>query len=317
MATTLTVTDLTNVDGTGVYDKLVKANVDILDTQYKEGHIDGSAYAQLLVQLLQDTLGQASNFALKAETDAAQTALLECQAAACRKDIELKESQLLTDVEQRAKIKAEVVLLGTNNLIAIQDELLRKAQINTEIKSLDVMEADINYKNSQIAINEEQLKILAEELLIKKEEVKIRQQDYLIRVQELAIKEQQLAITVKELEIKEQELEIRIKELAKIVAEVAILEEELCSVKEKCNKIKEEINFIKEKINTENAQTNNASGGIMKSQQDLYAAQAAAFDQKHLTANRKIDADVFAVQLSMGTSADAWVRTDFSTNPGI
>lgn len=317
MATTLTVTDLTNADGTGVYDTLVKANIAILDTQYSKGHIDGSAYAQLLVQLLQDTLGQASNFALKAETDAAQTALLECQAAACRADIHLKESQLLTDEAQRSKLAAEVVLLGTNNLIAIQDELLRKEQIITEKKRVDVMDADINYKNSQISLNEKQLLILAEELLIKKEEVKIRQQDYLIRVQELAIKVQQLAITEKELAIKEQELEIRIKELDKIAAEIAILEEELCSVKEKCNKLKEEIKFIQEKINTENAQTHDAVGGIMKAQQTLYGAQADAFLQKHLTANRKIDADVYAVQLSMGTNADLWVRTDFTDNPNI
>lgn len=115
--TTVELTDLTNGStinqewqGTGVFDVLIAAVNKNIEIQYQKGRITGNDYAQVYLGGMQAVLQQAMQWALQADTNAAQVDDI-------RKSIELKEAQLkIAYTEQVIKDK-EAAKLGLDNVV--------------------------------------------------------------------------------------------------------------------------------------------------------------------------------------------------------
>ena len=113
--TTILVTDLTNattvLDGTGIFDVIMKSvNIHIVD-QFDQGRITAQDYATVYVSALQFALAESSKFLLEKERAGLEADLLAEKIAT-----EVKGNQAGGIVDKEiAKIEAETTLTNTRN----------------------------------------------------------------------------------------------------------------------------------------------------------------------------------------------------------
>lgn len=141
MATVIAVEELTNGSvvnnewiGTGVFDKLMAAVSGNIETQYQKGRITGSDYANVYTAAMQAVLAQSVQWALNADTNAAQTDDILTTTQIKLRDIAEKEA---TGIKQRLVMDAQ------------KDLYVRQTQGFDDNKYQKLLESQMNY-NSMI-----------------------------------------------------------------------------------------------------------------------------------------------------------------------
>jgi len=102
--------DITNVDETGIFDVLMKAVNKHVNQQYQEGRITGSEYSSVYLGGIQTVLQQAVQYNL-------QEKLNEAQIANAGKDNELKDQELLLKESEIAIKEQELAIMKNQNAL--------------------------------------------------------------------------------------------------------------------------------------------------------------------------------------------------------
>lgn len=132
--TPITLADLSTatVDGTGVFDVLMRAQKAHLDEEFTKGRMKGAEYAQAYLGGLQATLQAATQFLLERDKAAQAAALTEAQTR-------LVEQQILNAQKENARLDAEICKLQAEfdltvqtKLRAIEETTLTTWKTNTE-----------------------------------------------------------------------------------------------------------------------------------------------------------------------------------------
>jgi len=162
MAVAILTTDLTTgtLDGTGVFDQLMRSVKPHIKAEYDSGRIKGAEYSQVYLAAVNSAMSQSIEFLLKqdatkaqneileqqklqlvAETASAvaQTALLTEQKSLVSKDILQRTQETLTEIENtnvataaKCKLQAEFHLLEEQKLKTVKEKGLLEQKIATE-----------------------------------------------------------------------------------------------------------------------------------------------------------------------------------------
>lgn len=148
MADPILVTDLTTgqIDGLGVFDKLMAATKPHIKAEYDSGRIKGADYSQVYLGAVQSAMSQSIELLLRQAATQAQNALLD--------------QQLLTEVENtlvatatKCKLQGEFDLLVQQKLRVIQETALMSRKIVTEEAQTTAANIDAtSVVGSQIAL---------------------------------------------------------------------------------------------------------------------------------------------------------------------
>lgn len=114
--------DITNEDGDGVFDELMKAVNSQIETQYLNNRITGTDYANVYLSSLQSVLSQSIEFYLRKE-------LTEVQIDTALVDKQIKQFQLDSILpEELTKVQEEIDLLQEQAKGAFADRVVKDKQ---------------------------------------------------------------------------------------------------------------------------------------------------------------------------------------------
>lgn len=139
--TTLTVNDLTqaSLEGTGVFDVLMRANKAHLEAEFNKGRIRGPEYSTVYLGALESVMGAAVQFLLQKDQAALQAQLVAKQIEKLDKEIELVAEQTLNAraerdvlIAQKCKLDAEFDVLMQTKLKTAAEIALLNQKTNTE-----------------------------------------------------------------------------------------------------------------------------------------------------------------------------------------
>ena len=144
--TTITINDLTTatIDGTGVFDTLMKANKVHLDEQFSKDRIKGAEYATVYLGSLESVMNTALQFLLQKEKIGLEAELMGLQVQIAQ--LQKEKTQVELDIlrASQAKVPAEIAVLEQQvvNLRSENDAIIAKtAQTQQQTTNL-TKEAD-------------------------------------------------------------------------------------------------------------------------------------------------------------------------------
>lgn len=127
------------LDGTGVFDVLMRANKAHLQAEFDKNRIKGPEYATVYLGSLEAVMNTALQFLLQREKNLAELELIEAQTAKVNAEILLVTQQTANAViegtvltAQKCKLDAEFDLLKSTNLKTVQETQLLLWKTNTE-----------------------------------------------------------------------------------------------------------------------------------------------------------------------------------------
>lgn len=132
--TPITTADLTTgaVDGTGVFDQLMKAGKAHIEAEYSKGRITGADYSTVYLGMVQATLGASVNFLVQRDKIALEAELLQKQI-----DNEVKQGKLID--AQICKLKAEYDLtMKTITKTGNESDLLAQKIVTEKAQTLEL-----------------------------------------------------------------------------------------------------------------------------------------------------------------------------------
>ena len=93
---TLDISDVTSgsLDGTGAFDVLMKTVLLHLQREYSAGRITGDSYAKAYIEIMNNTLAQATQYVVSAVQASANEELVAAQISKINKDIEMVDEQI-------------------------------------------------------------------------------------------------------------------------------------------------------------------------------------------------------------------------------
>ena len=150
--TPITTLDLTTgaVDGTGVFDQLMKAGKAHIEAEYSKGRITGADYSQVYLGMVQATLGASVNFLVQRDKIALEVELLQKQI-----DNEVKQGELIE--AQVCKLKAEYDLtMKTITKTGNEADLLAQKIVTEKAQTLELGVDDNSVIGKQKALYQAQ-----------------------------------------------------------------------------------------------------------------------------------------------------------------
>jgi hypothetical protein len=139
------------LDGTGVFDVLMRANKVHLEAEFSKNRIKGSEYATVYLGSLEAVLQASLQFLLQREKNLAEIALIEAQTLKVEAEILLIGQQTANAVvegtvltAQKCKLDAEFDLLKSNVLKSAQETMLLLWKTNTEKAQTTALGVDDN-----------------------------------------------------------------------------------------------------------------------------------------------------------------------------
>lgn len=132
--TPIAVADLTSgaVDGSGVFDTLMKANKAHLEAEFAKNRITGADYAKVYLGMIESTMQGAISFLVERDLISLKAELLEKQIANEEKNKELIEAQI-------CKLKAEFDLTMENvTKTGKETELLAQRTITEKAQTMEL-----------------------------------------------------------------------------------------------------------------------------------------------------------------------------------
>ena len=126
MAVAILTTDLTTgaLDGTGVFDQLMRSVKPHIKAEYDSGRIKGAEYSQVYLAAVNSAMSQSIEFLLKQDATKAQNEILE--------------QQKLQLVAETASAVAQTALLTEQKSLVSKDILQRTQETLTEIENLNL-----------------------------------------------------------------------------------------------------------------------------------------------------------------------------------
>lgn len=139
------------LDGTGVFDVLMRANKLHLEEEFQKGRITGTEYATVYLGALDAVLGAALQYTLQKEKAAAEIALLDAQTEKVQSEQALVDQQRLNAIEenkvlvaQECKLRAEFDVLVQTKLKTAEETQLLLWKTNTEKGQTVALGVDAN-----------------------------------------------------------------------------------------------------------------------------------------------------------------------------
>lgn len=154
----ITLAELTEakLDGTGVFDVLMKAAGLHVQQEFDKNRIKGQDYAQVYLTALQYTLGNGVQFLLQKDKATYEAAIAQAQLEIAKIQLEQEELKKELIAAQVDKTKAETVNLGQELLNLQAQECLLKAQYDlTMVQKLQTT-AQTSLVNQKIATEKAQ-----------------------------------------------------------------------------------------------------------------------------------------------------------------
>lgn len=304
------VADITSgsLNGTGVFDSLMRAVKVHLDQEYKKNRFSGEDYSTLYMGAMNAVLQQSIQYALTKEQSDAQAALLAAQASKTAVEELLVTQQLqnltteqLNLVKQGAQLDKQGLLLdeqvikaGEDTALVTQQKLnLVAEKSNTNLTGLKIS-AETNYLSLQ------QTKLGSDKLLVDRQTANLTLdaantplQGNLINKQIDKLAEDVIASSAQRTQLAKQGLLVD--------SQTAKTTQETAAVLAGVSKINKEVEVLDQRKATEKAQiADNVDGvavtGVLGKQKSLYQAQTDGFARDAEQKLAKTFLDIWSVQ---------------------
>lgn len=263
--TALTVADLTQttLEGTGVFDVLMRANKAHLETEFTKGRIKGAEYATVYLGSLESVMRTALEFLMQRQKIDLESQLLTQQILLAGVEVQKANAELLLIQAGLPKINAEVAHLNAQAALVTQQKL----NLVDDLLTNTAQRAKIVKETSNLIAVE--LHMVAQTNLVNQQKA-----NELLRASNIPLEGLVLTGTK-----------------CKLDAEFDLLKEERL-------KSAQETALLTQKVLTEQAQTNNigSADSITGKQKALYQAQADGFKRDAEQKATKILIDTWNVR---------------------
>lgn len=152
----ITVTDLTNENGNGVFDKLVSAMQIILVKEFKDNRITGTEYSKIFMSSLDSAMNQSMQFLLQKDQAAKQVEVLEAQRLLTLAQKDIAETQLLIAGQELLKVTAEVAMMPAQQELLEAQVLLTEAQAAKVTVEVEILEIEKTKTAAEVLLIEAQ-----------------------------------------------------------------------------------------------------------------------------------------------------------------
>lgn len=156
--TAITVSDLTqaSIDGTGVFDVLMRATKAHLDSEYQQNRIKGTDYSTVYLGSLQQTMQTALTFLMENQKATLEAQLLEVQILKAQKEAEILELS-------KAKLNDEILHLKAQTaLVTQQKDNLASEKFSIEAKTALTAQQKLNAEVEHLVLEAQKCKLDAE-----------------------------------------------------------------------------------------------------------------------------------------------------------
>lgn len=128
--TAITINDLTEatIDGSGIFDTLMRANKAHLEAEYSKNRIKGAEYATVYLGALDSILGAATNFLLQKQRVGLEADLLAQQIILAQVEVQKANLQLV-----QIEVQTEQIRIQTLQAIA-QTSLINQQELNAVLE---------------------------------------------------------------------------------------------------------------------------------------------------------------------------------------
>lgn len=150
----ITVTDLTNENGNGVFDKLVSAMQAILTQEFKDNRITGTEYSKIFMSSLDSAMNQSMQFTLQKDQSSKQVEVLEAQRLLTLAQKNIAETQLLVAQQELLKITAEVAMMPAQQALLEAQVLLTEAQAAKATVEVEILEIEKTKTTAEVLLIE-------------------------------------------------------------------------------------------------------------------------------------------------------------------
>lgn len=289
--TTIAVTDLTQstLEGTGVFDVLMRANKAHLEAEFNKNRIKGAEYATVYLGSLTQVMQTALQFLLTKEKTDLEAQLLAKQILLAQKQIDKASAELIQIAAQ-----TELINQQKANLIA------EAANIPKQGLVLDAQKLQITQQTTNLVA--EGLNIPKQGLLIDANKAQVVQQTENLLSQKAQVEAQTLLVT--------QQKANAIIESTVLVAQECKLRGEFDLIMGNVLKAAQETALLTQKVATERAQTTALGvddNSVLGKQKILYQAQTDGFKRDAEQKAAKLMVDTWNVRRTTdeGTVADS------------
>lgn len=162
MPADINIDDLTNSGGTGIFDKLMNAINDNINTQYENNRISGSDYANVYLGSMQAALAQSVQFLLQEQVTEAQIDDIRAGNLLKDKQLEISEQELALKKAQADKEYAAMLAyidkeIGFDYTLDVDNNLVRSSLVSASDGKLDFEVANLQ-KQGVLLDTEEEIK---------------------------------------------------------------------------------------------------------------------------------------------------------------
>jgi len=304
------VVDITSgeLNGTGVFDSLMRAVRVHLDQEYKKNRFSGEDYSTLYLGAMNAVLQQSIQYALTKEQSDAQATLLAAQASKTAKEELLVTQQLqnmateqLNLVKQGAQLDKQNAVLDEQIIKAVEDTALvtqQKVNLVAEKSNINLVGLKIAAETNYLGI--QQTKTASDKTLVDQqaanltlESANIPLQGNLVNKQIDKLSEDVLASTAQRAQLTKQGLLVD--------SQTSKTDQERLAVVAGVTKINKEVEVLNQRKATEEAQTADtvdgvAVTGVLGKQKNLYQAQTDGFARDAEQKLAKTFLDIWSVQ---------------------
>jgi hypothetical protein len=302
--TTIAVTDLTQatLEGTGVFDVLMRANKTHLEAEFNKNRIKGAEYATVYLGSLTQVMQTALQFLLTKEKTDLEAQLLQKQIALAQAQIEKTaseklqvEAQTLLINQQRTNLVAEAANIPKQGqLIDSQKEVQAQQKLNLVAEALNIPKQGLVLDAQKLQIAQQTTNLLAESLNIPKQGLLIDAQAAVQTQQRLNLISEELGIDART-DLTVQQKVNAITENTVLIAQECKLRAEFDLIMSNVLKSGQETSLLTQKVATEKAQITALgvdADSVVGRQKALYVAQTDGF---------KRDAEQKAAKLMVDT----------------
>lgn len=347
MAEVVPLSDLTQstLEGTGVFDVLMRSMKAHLEAEFQKGRIKGPEYATVYLGSLDTVMQTSLNFlvqrqriALEAELMAQQVLVATAEVAKANAQVELVQVELL-----KANVEKDILLLTKDKVPAeiahleAQTALVGQQKLNLTAEGLNIpkqgvlLDAQADATTAEVALKNKQVEIATEEILISQQKVllasreadiaeaklvNIPKEGALLDAQAAVQNQQKLNLVSEELRVDAQTA-LTTQQVANAVIEGTVLTAQKCKLDAEYDhllgqtlKVAGETSLLAQKTTTERAQTSAVgvdADSVIGKQKALYSAQTSGFTRDAEQKAAKLLVDTWNVRRTTdeGTVADA------------
>ena len=285
--TDITINDLTltTLEGTGVFDVLMRATKTHLEAEFNKNRIKGPEYSTVYLGSLESVMRTSLEFLLQRQKISLEAQLMEQQVLVAQAEVEKANAQVELTKQQVLQSKVELEILQLN-----------KAKIPAEIAHLNaqtallgqqvlVAQAEVEKANAQVDLVKQQVLQSKGELeILQLSKGKIPAEIAHLQAQTALLGQQKLNAVI--------EGEVLTGQVCKLKAEYDLL------MLQK-DRTTAETSLLTQKIATERAQTTEIgvdTNSILGRQKNLYLAQTEGFARDAEQKAAKLMADIWNVQ---------------------